>query len=33
LYAKRVIQEDVEEEEIEKIERAKFTMLDWMGVY
>lgn len=33
LYAKRVIQEDVKKEEIEKIEEAKFAMLDWMGVY
>jgi len=33
LFAKRVIQEDIKQAEIEKIEKAKFAMLDWMGVY
>jgi hypothetical protein len=33
LFAQRVVQEDVSKKEVEKILKAKYEMLDWMGVY
>jgi hypothetical protein len=33
MFAQRVVQEDVSKKEVEKILKAKYEMLDWMGVY